>query len=96
MHLAHKPGMSLWSYRILQTISVFVLLAAEAVFLIVLVWLISGHGVIACGRGVFDDPNWAAYVVAVVGLPGAFMIGAGALFLWCANRADLTSQPVTD
>jgi len=75
-------------YRLVQVISVAVILAAEILLSLILVWLVGAHGVIACGKGVFDDPNWFRSVVGLVGIPfGA--IGAGvALFLWCSAKCD--------
>lgn len=89
MRFAQRPPMILFSCRILQITSVLVLLAAEVVLSIILVWLIRGHGVIACGKGLFNNPSWPFYVVAFVATPAVVAAGAGLLFLWCSNKIDL-------
>ena len=93
MYLAQRPVMSVSHYRVLQVTSVLVLLAAEVILSLILVWLIRWHGVIACGKGLFDNPNWPASVIILVGVPGILVFGAGALFLWCSHRI-VPARPV--
>jgi hypothetical protein len=50
--------MNAGKYRILQVLSASVILGAEMLLSYIFIWLIEGHGIIACGRGIFDDPTW--------------------------------------
>lgn len=73
-------------YRVVQVLSVTVMLAAEILLSFILVWLIEGHGVIACGKGVFDDPNWFLAVVLFTGIPLSVIGASITLFLWCSSK----------
>ncbi len=73
-------------YRILQVLSVTVILGAAMLLSFILIWLVQGHGVIACGRGIFDDPIWYLAVALLIGIPLTVMAGGGVLFLWCSSR----------
>jgi uncharacterized membrane protein YhdT len=77
-----KPG----KYRIIEALSITLILVAELLLSYILVWLIEGHGVIACGKGVFDNPNWFVYVILLLGIPLSVIGGAGILFFWCSGR----------
>lgn len=82
--------MDTWAYRIIQVLSTIVLIVAVVSLSIVLMWLIQGHGVIACGRGVFDDPAWFLDIVVLVGVPASLIVGSGALILWSSLRISET------
>jgi hypothetical protein len=86
MPLAEDGGMNTWRYRITQSVCVVALLVAETVLCFVLIWLIQGGGVVACGKGIFNDPYWPLDVAVLVGTPTVVMIATGALFLWCSGR----------
>ena len=80
------PIMNAGTYRILQVLSVTVVFGAVVLLSLILIWLIPGHGVIACGRGVFDDPTWYLDVAPLIGIPLSVICGGGVLFLWCSSR----------
>lgn len=73
-------------------------LLSSAIFLsVVLTWLIEWGGVISCGKGIFDSPDWPLQVSVLVGPPVVLMFGVGALFVWCSERIRLKKmQPKTD
>lgn len=78
--------MSAGKYRILQVLSASVILGAEMLLAFILIWLIEGHGIIACGRGIFDNATWYVDVVLLIGIPLGVIAGSGVLFLWCSSR----------
>ena len=82
-------AMRILKYRIIQALSVIVLIVAEVLLSFILMWLINGHGVIACGKGIFDSPRWPLDVSVFIAAPTVFIVGAGSLFLWCSKRATL-------
>ena len=64
---------------------------------VVLTWLVVSGGVIACGIGVLDSPDWLLPVAGMLALPFVLMFGVGALFVWCAERIRVKkSQPKVD
>jgi hypothetical protein len=73
-------------YRILQALSVTVIFGAGILLSFILIWLVQGHGVIACGKGIFDDPTWYLDVMLLIGIPLSLISGGGVLFLWCSSR----------
>lgn len=77
-------------YRVVQLLSVTVILAAEILLSFILIWLVEGGGVIACGKGIFDDPNWFVEVVVLVGVPFGAIAASVILFLWCSARCGST------
>lgn len=79
-------------YRAIQVFSVMVILAAEMVLSFILIWLIKGHGIIACGRGISDDPAWFADVLLMIGIPFSMILGGVMLFLWCSSRRLFVSS----
>lgn len=81
--------MRVGSYRIIQTLCVTVLLVSAVFVSVVLTWLVETGGVIACGRGVLDSPDWPLQVAVLVGPPVVLMFGVGALFVWCSERIGL-------
>jgi len=86
MVFAETLVMRLLTYRIIQLFSLVVLLLAEVLLSFILTWLIKGHGVIACGRGIFDSSTWLLDVIVFIGVPTLFIVGAGSLFLWCSKQ----------
>jgi len=56
--------------------------------LIILVWLICGHGVIGCGRGVFDSPTVFSDILLLVGVPISLFVASVKVFLKCSTRLD--------
>ena len=76
--------MNITAYRVIQAFSIVVLLVAEACLSFVVFWLSHG-GVIGCGRGVFDEPNWPVTILPLVGVPFLFICGAVVLFLGCSS-----------
>lgn len=89
--------MKIGSYRILQTFCVTVLLTSSFFVSVVLAWLVETGGVIGCGRGVLDGPDWPWQVAVLVGPPVVLMFGVGALFMWCSERIRVRkSQPKSD
>jgi len=78
--------MNAGKYRILQVLSASVILGAEMLLSYIFIWLIEGHGIIACGRGIFDDPTWYLDVMLLIGIPLSLIAGSGVLFLWCSSR----------
>ena len=78
--------MGSWAYRTLQVIALLAFLASTLVLFVILTWLIGAHGVIACGKGVFDSPDWFLQVVVLTGVPTLLVIGSGVLFNWCWKR----------
>jgi hypothetical protein len=86
--------MSVGSHRILQALCVTVLLGSAFFFSVVLTWLVTTGGVIACGRGVLDSPDWPLQVLTLLAPPVVLMFGVGALFIWCSERIRVKkSQP---
>lgn len=73
-------------YRVVQVLSVTAMLGAELFLSFVLIWLIKGHGVVSCGMGIFDDPNWLLYVVVLLAIPLGVIAAGVTLFLWCSSR----------
>jgi len=84
--LPAQSVMNAGTYRIIQVPSVTVILAAEILLSFILIWLVEGHGIIACGKGVFDDPKWFLDVILLVGIPLSVMGGSTMLFLWCSSK----------
>ena len=80
--LARSPVM----YRILQVISTIVILGVAIVLSFILIWLIGAHGVIACGKWVFDSPTWYLDVMLLIGIPLSVIGGSVALYFWCSWR----------
>jgi hypothetical protein len=78
--------MNAGKYRILQVLSASVILVAAILLSFILIWLIGGHGVIACGKGIFDDPSWFLDVMLLIGIPLSVIAGSGVLFRWCSSR----------
>ena len=76
-------------YRSIQVISVAALVVAVVVLSLILVWLVKGHGVVACGKGIFDSQNWFLDLTVLTGIPSVLIIGTGALFFWCSKRVSL-------
>ena len=81
--------MRVGSYRVIQALCVTVLLASAFFLSVVLAWLVETGGVIACGRGVLDSPDWPLQVAILVAPPVVLMFGVGALFVWAAERIRL-------
>lgn len=80
------PSMNAGVYRFLQALSVIVIVGAGIFLSFILIWLIPGHGVIACGKGVFDNPTWYLDVMVLIGTPLSVIGASGALFLWCSSK----------
>ena len=92
--VAEDVGMRVGSYRVVQTLCVAVIVASAFFLSVILTWLVAAGGVIACGRGVFDMPDWPLQVALLVGPPIGLMFGVGALFVWCSERVRFRkSQP---
>jgi hypothetical protein len=72
--------------HILRVAAIFIALVDAAWLCLMFVWLILGGGVIACGRGVFDDPQWPLTVLFLVGIPAAILAGALKLTAYCSRR----------
>ena len=72
------------TYLIVQGLCVVILLASGVVLSFILMWLVAAHGVIACGKGVFDSPTWLLDIIILVGIPAVSVLGAGSLFVWCS------------
>ena len=68
------------------------LIAAEFLLSLIAFWLIRGHGVIACGKGIFDSNTWASDVFVIVGVPVLFILGAGAIFFWSSSRLTTADE----
>ena len=86
--------MRVGSYRIIQALCVTVLVASGFFVSVVLTWLVTTGGVIACGRGVMDSPDWPWQVAIMMGPPVVLMFAVGALFVWCSERVRVRkSQP---
>ena len=79
--------MHLWKNRIIQAFCVMTLIVSEVMLSFILIWIIEGHGVIACGRGIFDSPTWLLSLVVFIGAPTILMIGSVLLYLWCSKHA---------
>ena len=95
--LRKARGMRVGSYRILQALCVTVIVGSAFFLSVVLVWLVGTGGVIACGRGVLDSPDWPLQVAMLVAPPVVTMFGVGALFVWAAERIRVKkSQPPSD
>jgi len=92
MFFANWRVMRILIYLIIQVVSVAALVAAEVVLSLILVWLVKGHGVIACGKGIFDSPNWFLEVTVLTGIPSVLVVGAGALFFWSSKRVSLSLE----
>ena len=75
-----------WTITVLRVLGIVVLLSGELVLSWILIWLIEGRGVIACGKGVFDNPLWFFDVMFLVGLPLIAICGGGILFLWSSAK----------
>lgn len=89
--------MRVGSYRILQTLCVTVLVFSGFFFSVVLTWLVTTGGVIACGMGVLDSPDWPLAVVTLLGPPVVLMFAVGALFVWCGERVRVRkNQPLDE
>jgi len=73
-------------YRILQVISTIVILGAAVLLSFILIWLIGAHGVIACGKGIFDNPTWYLDVMLLTGIPLSVIGGSVVLYIWCSSR----------
>ncbi len=74
------------TYQILRVLAVLVAVAASALLSLVMLWLIAGGGVIACGKGIFDRPIWPLEVLVLVGLPAGLLVGAIASARYCSKR----------
>lgn len=79
--------MGILGYRIIQATCLAVFLVSVILLAFILVWLIEGHGVVACGKGIFDSPTWLFDVTLFIGVPALLSFVAGWLFLWCSNRS---------
>ena len=71
---------------VLRVLGIVIMVSGEMVLSWILTWLIERHGVIACGKGVFDDPLWFLDVIELVGPPLSAIIGGGVLFLWSSSK----------
>jgi hypothetical protein len=78
--------MNAGKYRILQVLSASVIFVVAMLLSFILIWLIGGHGVIACGKGIFDDPTWYLDVMLLIGISLSVIAGSVVLFLWCSSR----------
>ena len=76
-------------YQILRVLAGLVALADGALLCMILLWLIGAGGVIACGKGVFDNPDWPLAVLVLVGAPLGLLIGAITLIQYCSRRLNL-------
>jgi len=85
-------GMKTFKYSALRTLSFIILIAAEFLLSLIAVWLIGGHGVIACGKGIFDSNTWASDLFVIVGIPVLFIVGAGAIFFWSSSRLTAADE----
>ena len=81
--------MKVGSYRIVQALCVTVMLVSGFFLSVILTWLVAAGGVIACGVGVLDSPDWPLQVAMLVAPPVVLMFGVGALFVWCSERVRL-------
>jgi len=75
-------------YRFIQAVSLVVSFVSGIVLLLILVWLIGGHGVVACGRGIFDSPEWFSEVSVAVGVPLGVLAASVYTFQRCSNYFD--------
>lgn len=89
MLVAKGVCMRIGGYRIVQTFCVLVMFFSAFFLSVVLVWLVETGGVIGCGQGIRDSPNWPLQVAVLVVPPGVLMFGVGALFVWAAERIRL-------
>jgi len=81
--------MGIFKYRVIQGVCVAVLLLSEILLSFILIWLIKGDGVIACGKGIFDSTTWLFEVILLVGVPALLVFVAGSLFLWCSKQVNV-------
>ena len=86
MLLAPHKVVKARTITVLRVLGIIVMISGEIVLSLILVWLIGAHGVIACGKGVFDDPRWYLAVIELVGPPLIAIVGGGALFLWSSSK----------
>jgi hypothetical protein len=73
-------------YHLLRATAVLLALAGGAVLSFILLWLIGGRGYVACGRGVFDSPDWPLTVLILVGAPSGLLAAAVATIRYCSRR----------
>ena len=73
-------------YQLIQVTSLVVSLIAGMVLLVILGWLIGGHGVIACGKGVFDSATWLSDIMLLVGVPATIAVASATLYRKCSSR----------
>ena len=74
------------NYQILRVLAVLIALTVGTLLCFILLWLIGAHGVIACGRGIFNNPDWPIDVVVLIGTPSILFIGSIALIRHCSKR----------
>jgi hypothetical protein len=86
-------AMSGTTYRVLAVIAGVVGLADACILGLILTWLIGAGGVIACGKGVFDSPDWPLTLIILVGLPAAILLGAISIIRTSFRRAALHNGP---
>jgi len=78
--------MKTFTYSAVRAVSLIILIAANFLLSLIAVWLIRGHGVIACGKGIFDSATWAWDLFVIVGIPVLVIVGAGSMFFWSKSR----------
>jgi len=84
--------MKTFTYGAVRAVSLIILIAAEFLLSLIAVWLIRGHGVIACGKGIFDSATWAWDLFIIVGIPVLFILGAGSIFFWASSRLTAADE----
>lgn len=63
-----------------------VIAVADGVLLAAVSWWLLNGGVIACGRGLFDGPNWPFMFFVLWVVPAAVLASAIALARYCTRR----------
>jgi len=83
------PTMNKAKHQILKVLGILIALADSALLSFILLWLIAGHGIIACGKGVFDNPDWLMDILILVGAPAGILVCSIALIRYCSGRLSL-------
>jgi hypothetical protein len=80
------------TYKALRAVSFIILVAGALLLGVILFWLILGHGVIACGKGIFDTATWPWDLLVILGIPVILEVSAGWLFVWSWCRLEVAEE----